>query len=392
MNNNLLVVSTRFPHKYDEASSSFVYNMVNSQKKRYDNIVVLSATPFTPSVLGPFLKASRKRDAKARDYNYDNVSVHFLKNIYLPFNIGYKFRGHQGFRKAQGIIKDLGIQFKYIHGHFSWPTGEICRNLSQQMKIPFFLTIHENRDWLVSESSYSYIEKVWREANGLVRVNKIDLDLLRTYNENVIYIPNGFDNSLYSNIDKFSSRKKLSLGENECIIYTLGNLIPRKGFLNLLKGFKIMTKSHDNVKLFIGGTGPQESELKSYINSNNLTNCKLLGYIPNEDLPYWMHASDIFALTSFSEGNPTVMFEALGSGKPVVYTKVGGVPEILMSENYGFLVENDPYDIAKALSVAVDKFWDNQKIKSYGSNFTWEKIESETFDFFTAQSLKVEIR
>ena len=43
-----------------------------------------------------------------------------------------------------------------------------------------------------------------------------------------------------------------------------------------------MTKSHDNVKLFIGGTGPQESELKSYINSNNLTNCKLLGYIPNE--------------------------------------------------------------------------------------------------------------
>ena len=69
------------------------------------------------------------------------------------------------------------------------------------------------------------------------------------------------------------------------------------------------------------------------------------------NLPYWMHASDIFALTSFSEGNPTVMFEAL-KRQAVVSTKVGGVQ--ILIENYG-LVENDPYDIAKALSVAVDK-------------------------------------
>ncbi len=126
------------------------------------------------------------------------------------------------------------------------------------------------------------------------------------------------------------------------------------------------------------GRWPYEKE----ITKNNLDNIKLLGYISNKDLPLWMNATDIFALTSYSEGNPTVMFEALGCGKPVILTKVGGVPEILISEDYVFLVENDFADISSKLDSALNKRWDEDKIKRYASNFTWENIAVDTIRFY----------
>lgn len=55
----------------------------------------------------------------------------------------------------------------------------------------------------------------------------------------------------------------------------------------------------------------------------------------------------------------TVMFECLGCGKPIVGTKVGGVPEIITSEDYGFLVEPaNSEDLAEKILIALDKEWD----------------------------------
>ena len=76
-----------------------------------------------------------------------------------------------------------------------------------------------------------------------------------------------------------------------------------------------------------------------------------------------MNACDLFVLPSLNEGNPTVMFEALGCGKPFVGTKVGGVPEVIASDDYGLLVEPaDPEDLAEKILVALDREWDREAI------------------------------
>ena len=80
-------------------------------------------------------------------------------------------------------------------------------------------------------------------------------------------------------------------------------------------------------------------------------------------------------LPSLSEGNPTVMFEALGCGKAFIGTDVGGIPEIIINSNYGFIA---PRKNSKALSIKIieglNKRWDKKKILEYSKKFTWGSI------------------
>lgn len=98
-----------------------------------------------------------------------------------------------------------------------------------------------------------------------------------------------------------------------------------------------------------------------------------------------MNACDVFVLPSLAEGNPVVMFEALGSGKPFIGTKVGGESEIITSEDYGLLVEPaNPKELAEKILVALDKDWDYKKIRGYAERFTWENIAMEIIKTYEA--------
>lgn len=94
---------------------------------------------------------------------------------------------------------------------------------------------------------------------------------------------------------------------------------------------------------------------------------KLLGLKPYNELPLWMNAADIIFLPSINEGNPSVMFEAFGVGLPFIGTKVGGIPEVIISEDYGLLVESsNPTDLTEKIITALNKKWDflNKSLKS----------------------------
>jgi len=91
-----------------------------------------------------------------------------------------------------------------------------------------------------------------------------------------------------------------------------------------------------------------------------------------------MNACDLFVLPSLNEGNPTVLPEALGCGKPFVGTRVGGVPEVISSDDYGLLVEPaDAEDLAEKILAALNREWDREAILRYAQQFTWENIAKE---------------
>ena len=105
---------------------------------------------------------------------------------------------------------------------------------------------------------------------------------------------------------------------------------------------------------------------------------EFVGGKPHDKIPIWMNACDVFILPSLAEGNPTVMFECLGCGKPFIGTTVGGEPEIITSNNYGLLCEPaNPKVLAEKILIALDKEWDGEKIRSYAERFRWENIAEE---------------
>ena len=63
------------------------------------------------------------------------------------------------------------------------------------------------------------------------------------------------------------------------------------------------------------------------------------------------------------------MFECLGFGKPFVGTKVGGVPEIITSEDYGLLCEPANSKLVEKILIALDNEWNDEKIRKYAERF-----------------------
>jgi len=143
-------------------------------------------------------------------------------------------------------------------------------------------------------------------------------------------------------------------------------------------------KQRIDILCIIVGSGQLKRELEKLIKELNLQDyVKLVGAKPHEEIPLWMNACDVFTLPSIAEGFPTVLPEVLACRKPVVATKVGGIPEII-NKDVGILVEpRNPKQLKETLNEALEKEWDSQKIVEYSKRFSWDKISKEIMDVYS---------
>jgi len=114
---------------------------------------------------------------------------------------------------------------------------------------------------------------------------------------------------------------------------------------------------------------------------------KLIGGKPHHEIPLWMNACDIFVLLSLNEGNPSVVFECLGCGKPFVGTRVGGILEIIVPNDYGLLCEPArPLELAENILSALNKNWNSYCIKEYSTQLSWSAITRKICRIYSSHS------
>lgn len=244
--------------------------------------------------------------------------------------------------------------------------------VSEHRRIFKFVLTHLNTLILVSNRQKTFISKQFKQ-----------------FAQKIVVIPNGYVSSLYYPRDPKECRDILSLPKDSKILFNISNLLEVKGHRYLIDALLEITKNYPDCLCCIAGKGPLMEDLEEQIESLDLKQkIKLLGWLPDDEIPLWMNACDIFVLPSLAEGNPIVMFEALGCGKPFVGTKVGGVPEVITSGEYGLLVEPaDPKDLAEKILMALNREWDPGMILAYAEQYTWENIAKETIGVYE-QALK----
>ncbi len=378
----LLIITSIYPNQ-DETFciGTFVKNQVAELKLYFKKVIVIAP------VLRSF--GYLKRDKLCKDYTYDNVEVYYPRCTYISIFRLSKILIDNRLQAVERIIEEHYLEFDFIHAHFTWPSGYISVRLKEKYGKPVIITIHENGDWFDQEirMNHPLINTAWSGADALIRVNQKDVPILQRYNKCTYDIPNGFSPT-FRYIGMAVARKRLDLPEDAKIIFTLGNLIKRKGFNYLIDAMVQVCGQRDDVLCFIGGAGLKKGSLQGQIDRLHLEKrVRLLGSVPQNQLTLWMNACDLFALPSLNEGNPTVMFEALGCGKPFVGTKVGGVPEIIKSNDYGLLVEPaDPEDLAEKILIALDREWDHEAILRYAEQFTWENIAQQIIEVYNEAS------
>ncbi|PIW65122.1 MAG: glycosyltransferase family 4 protein, partial [Candidatus Omnitrophica bacterium CG12_big_fil_rev_8_21_14_0_65_50_5] len=81
----------------------------------------------------------------------------------------------------------------------------------------------------------------------------------------------------------------------------------------------------------------------------------------------------VLCLPSLNEGSPNVILESLACGTPVVASRVGGIPELLINEDLGLMATPaNVNELAICLNKALEKSWNHQAIADYGLRFDWD--------------------
>ncbi len=363
--------------------------------KTSNNPKVIVIGPYPPPYGGvaTFVKNLMHQDAISRHYNLKLYETG-KKSKKVPTII-------QAIIEIYLIIKYISsskiknIKIFHIHTASYWsflrniPYVLISKHFSDGKVI---LHIHGGKFHIFFKKSPAIIKEIiklsFNNSDCIIVTSPVWITIIREiYSKyNPIYsISNGFDPKIIYPIPKERARELLNLPKNKKILLSIGHLEDFKGHKYLLESLKSIGKYRSNIVAYIIGTGSLKENLNRLISEYKLEKvCFLAGEKDHlNEIPLWINACDIFVLPSLAEGNPTVMFECLGCGKPFIGTKVGGIPEIIISAEYGFLVEPaNSKDLTEKIITALDKEWNNKKILEYSQQFTWENIAHQILKIY----------
>jgi glycosyltransferase involved in cell wall biosynthesis len=116
-------------------------------------------------------------------------------------------------------------------------------------------------------------------------------------------------------------------------------LVPQKGLDILVEAVDGLARRGVDIRLMLVGSGPLEASLRLKVRHLDLEDrVRFEGAVGQDDIGRYYAEADLFCLPSFAEGVPVVLMEAMATGRPVVATRVAGIPELVDDGVSGLLV------------------------------------------------------
>jgi len=195
-------------------------------------------------------------------------------------------------------------------------------------------------------------------------------NLLRKYRDRVVVIPNGVDTERFNpDINGDTVRSKHNLEDSKVILFVgaLTKWHRYKGLTNLIEAFTEIQNRMNKARLLIVGEGDLKAEYQA--SCLGITDKVIFaGDVDDRELPSYYAASDLLVLpsTDRSEGFGLILLEANATGKPVVASRVGGIPSVVKHGSNGLLVApNNPNVLAETV---YDLLKDEKKLLEMGLN------------------------
>ncbi len=167
--------------------------------------------------------------------------------------------------------------------------------------------------------------------------------------DKVICIHNGINHQeVCAEVDTSEIRSRLGLGREDYAIGSVGRLTAVKGHEFLIRAAAHLVEGPKTVKVILVGDGPLRKYLEGL--ALHLGVSKRVIFAGHQEHPRgFLQAMDVFVLPSLNEGIPLALLEAMSARRPIVASRVGGVPEVIEHEQTGLLVESgNEQELAKA--------------------------------------------
>jgi glycosyltransferase involved in cell wall biosynthesis len=254
------------------------------------------------------------------------------------------------------------VRFDVVHAHWLMPNGVIAAAVSERIGLPLVISLHGS-DISVSERSRwlgAMARRCFARAAAVTAPSEDLLERARGLGATGILevIPYGADaDALRSGEHEAQQvRDRLELGTEDVLVLGLGRLVHWKGFEFLIDAIGRLQGQAPDVRLVIGGDGDLASELERRAERLDLgQRVSFVGMLMRDEVAAYLAAADIVAVPSvhfrgYVDGLPNVALEAMAAGKPLVATRVGGLPQVVRDGENGLLVEErDDEALAEAI-------------------------------------------
>jgi colanic acid/amylovoran biosynthesis glycosyltransferase len=279
-------------------------------------------------------------------------------------------------------LQDLGID--HVHAHFA---GMAARNafwIAKFFPITFSFTAHAN-DIFAPRTFEIGLDKLIQTARLIITETDYSEKFLRERfperADRIHRIYNGL------NLAEFG---EANFSSDPPLIVAIGRLIAKKGFASLIRACGLLVEHGRPFRCEIFGEGPFENQLRGQIEESGLKELvKLPGAKPQHELRERLAAANAFVLPSVPEAEggmdnlPTVIMEAMATALPVVSTRIGGIPEMVIDNETGFLVRpDDPVALADAIEKVISgrSLWQKLGLTGHGRAQKLFSIEKNVRD------------
>lgn len=316
---------------------------------------------------------------------------------------------------ALRIIRDEGIRYSFINSHY-WDAGVAGRHLADVLDVPHVHTPHSLGLWKKRqmeqdfpgdrgkfEERYNFTQRIreerqlYHEADVVIATTPVQLDVLRTDYEVPVetshMIPPGYDDNRYYPVGEAARAvARQRLGYKGPVVAAVGRLARNKGYDLLVRGFALVAKREPEAMLHLAVGGEemganeraQLDELQALVKELGLEQrVRLSGFVPDEQMPDFYRAADVFVLSSRYEPFGMTAIEAMACGTPTVVTVHGGLYRALTFGRHALFA--DPFD-AEDLGITIHKILRHPRLRTRltrmgahkaRSLFTWTGVAQQ---------------
>lgn len=395
----VLILTSSFPQNENSYEGGFIFEL---GKK-------LLIHGFTPLVLAPHFPGGKKHEVLSGisvsrfpyfyPYHYERLAYgsgilfNFKKYPYVFFSV-IPFILAEFVGSLRLIVKN---DIDLIHTHWLLPQGFIGALMHYFFHIPHVATVHGSD--LAMLKNFKFLSPLTRfiiRNTDMITVNSTYMkrqleSLAPDCSIKICIIPMGVDPEKYKKTLFLDMKKKHNTSH---IVLSVGRLIDWKGTIYLINAMPEIIRHYPDTKLLIVGSGPEMDNLIQRVRELGLgNNVTFLGIVPNEELSSYYHSSDVFVLPSINKDGKTealgvVLLEAMASGCPVIGSNVGGIPDIIVDGENGFLVpEQRPDVLAERIVLLLSNEGMREQFCQNGlihvrKMFSWDRIAKDFEDVF----------
>jgi len=378
-----------------------------------DNLkVTIFTNEFPPNIYGgagvhvDYLtkELSKLMDVDVRCFGEQNTS---LNNMNVRGYREWEILKKDSIDKLQKVLGPLSIDVAMVkdpitsdivhcHTWYTFMAGFLAKMLYD---IPLVVTIHSLeplRPWKKEQLGNGYHLSTWMEKTGVEAADRIiavsndsKKDIMKCYNvpeDKIEVIYNGIDLNQYKKTGVNVARKKYGI-DGRYILF-VGRISRQKGIIHLIDAVKYLPQ---DVKVVLCASTPDTEEIKMEMEEKVKLYPNIIWIdkmVTKEEIIELYSNAEVFVCPSIYEPFGIINLEAMACNTPVVASATGGIKEVVVDGETGFLVEpGNPEDLAEHIKKLLD---DRELAATFGANgrkrveemFSWESIAKKTYDMY----------